>query len=49
MQDAKRAYQTPKLVEWGTVVDLTQLAVDPCLDSAFSGSVPCDFPDLQPA
>lgn len=37
MNDAKRPYQAPKLVEWGTVVDLTQVAVDPCL----AGSVPC--------
>lgn len=46
MNDTKRTYQTPKLVEWGTVVDLTQTAVPPCtIDSAFSGSVPCI--DLQ--
>ena len=41
MNEPKRTYQTPKLLEWGTVVDLTQ-SVDPCaIDSAFSGSVPC--------
>ncbi len=43
MNDAKRPYQAPKLVEWGSVVDLTQ-AVNPCtIDSAFSGSVPCEI------
>ncbi|MDF1523236.1 MAG: lasso RiPP family leader peptide-containing protein [Trueperaceae bacterium] len=41
MTDTKRPYQTPKLVAWGTVVDLTQVAVDCVVDSAFSGSVPC--------
>lgn len=43
MNDTKRTYQPPKLVEWGTVVDLTQ-AVNPCaIDSAFSGSVACEI------
>jgi hypothetical protein len=43
MQDTKLPYQAPKLVEWGTVVDLTQ-APSSCvsIDVAFSGSV-CDI------
>ena len=41
MNDRKDPYQTPRLVEWGTVVDLTQVAVGCAVDSAFSGSVPC--------
>ena len=41
MNDTKRPYQTPKLIEWGTVVNLTQSAVGCAVDSAFSGSVPC--------
>ncbi len=43
MNTTKRSYQAPKLVEWGTVVDLTQVRVV-CDDAAFSGSVPCDYP-----
>jgi hypothetical protein len=47
--DTKRPYQTPKLVEWGTVVDLTQVSPSCAVDSAFSGSVPCGYPVDQTA
>ncbi len=43
MHETKRPYQTPKLVEWGTVVDLTQVTAPCGTDSVFSGSVPCDI------
>ena len=43
MHEAKRPYEAPKLVEWGSVVDLTQAPVPCSTDALFSGSVPCDI------
>ncbi len=43
MTETKRPYQAPTLVAWGSVVDLTQEVNYCAVDSAFSGSVPCEI------